>query len=488
MPDPGSTRLLTNEQRDGLAKHGIAGPRGQVAPVPGRSGRFGRMFPELRPAAIDEEMLGRLAAAMKDAARQSVSNLDVPAGYTYLAQFVDHDLTFDPNSRLDASNDPYTLADFRTPRLDLDSVYGAGPMDQPFLYGWNGKAPYPGVWLLVAPDESGVGASFDLPRNLEHRALIGDARNDENLIISQLHTLFLRLHNRVVDQLLKTARGRNGRTAAVVFEDAQRIVCWLYQWVVIHDLLPRLVGKPMMDSVVAESDNRAPVVTRRHFRWHDEPFMPVEFSGAAYRCGHSMVREDYKVNDGVPNVPIMASEGDNLGGFRQVPKRLEIDWRQFFPTDRKVFAQRAMQSDPFVSIALTSLLPDGKSLLWLNLMRGRALGLPAGREVALAMSEEPLSDAELQPAGLALDADLAQAVIDDTPLWYYCLCEAQAKAGGKHLGPVGGRIVAEVIVGLIEADPGSYLRLNPRWKPADAALRGTPIETMADLIEYIQTG
>jgi hypothetical protein len=489
MPDPGSTRKLKDDQRYGLAKHGIAGPRGQVAPVAGRSGRFGRMFPELAPADLDEVVLGKLVKAMSKATGQSDANLDLPAGYTYLAQFVDHDLTFDPNSRLQTSNDPYTLVDFRTPRLDLDSLYASGPMDQPFLYNWKEKS-LAGVRMLVKEGTTETAPRFDLPRNTDGRALLGDARNDENLIISQLHTLFVRFHNRVVSYVLDCMRPQD---SAAVFDSAQRLVRWHYQWLVLNDLLPRIVGRDMKDQVLSESADGTPVISRRFFRARDRPSMPVEFSGAMYRFGHSLVREDYKINDRLANVPILRPnrrDQPQLNGFRKLPKKLEIEWKHFFPLDPAVPAQRAMRIDPSLARALTKLLPDGRDLVSLNLERGRALGLPAGRDVALAMSQDPLERDELLAPPVELEGELADAVVNSTPLWYYMLCEAQARGRGKILGPVGGRIVAEVLVGLVEGDPTSYLRQNPRWKPAqvDPLLGARPIETMADLITYVEQG
>ena len=146
-----------------------------------------------------------------------------------------------------------------------------------------------------------------------------------------------------------------------------------------------------------------------------------------------------------------------------------------------------MTIDPFLSRALSNLLPDGANLVQLNLKRGAALGLPAGRDVARAMSEEPL-----ERRRAAAEADRArrrvkQAVLHAAPLWYYVLCEALARGEGKRLGPVGGRIVAEVLVGLVHGDPGSYLRQDPRWTPAQAGLFTRPIETMADLVAYAQS-
>src|SRR5262249_4606722 len=149
------------------------------------------------------------------------------AGFTYLGQFIDHDLTFDPNSKLERENDPDALVDFRTPRLDLDSLYGDGPADNPFLYQDDG------VHFLL-----GLNQAFeeDLPRNSAEarRALIGDPRNDENLIVSQLHLAFLKYHNRVVDALRAIRPELSGEK---LFGEARRIVRWHYQWIVIHEFL-----------------------------------------------------------------------------------------------------------------------------------------------------------------------------------------------------------------------------------------------------------
>jgi Animal haem peroxidase len=486
MADPGSTRRLdSDDERLGLARHGIAGPRGQSARAVGGGGRFGRMFGQLPEADLDAEALDALIDAVTAVAGGSDGSIDVPAGYTYLAQFVDHDVTFDPNSRLDAANDPYTLADFRTPRLDLDSVYGSGPMDQPFLYDWRDERPNPGVRLLVDEPESPRLARFDLPRNRDGRALIGDARNDENLIVSQLHTLFLRFHNRVVEEL----RPQYGGRSAALFEHAQRLVRWHYQWIVLHDLLPTLVGARLMGSLLAEPEGALPVITRRVFEWREQPFMPVEFSAGAYRFGHSLVRDDYRVRDGVLNVPIMVNDRRDpfqLGGFRRVPDELEIEWKHFFRLDGGAPPQDTMRIDASVALALTDLFPDGKNLVFLNLRRGRALGLPSGRDVALAMGEKPLADEQLVPAPIELGDAVASAVVKAPPLWYYVLCEARARGAGVRLGPVGGRIVAEVLVGLVQGDPASYLSQNPLWRPELRLRGGNAVESIADLINYVQ--
>jgi hypothetical protein len=407
------------------------------------------------------------------------------AGYTYLGQFVDHDITFDPTSRLKHDNDPRALTNFRTPRLDLDSLYGSGPQDQPYLYDWHD--PHRGVKLLVGhnpqdgyePEER--PAEIDLPRNQQGRALIGDARNDENLIVSQLHLVFIHFHNKVVDLICEEEHPHPTGTA--LFEEARRRVRWHYQWVVVHDVLEQFVGPSMAREVYCDGPVGAPpTIQRRFFRWRDEPFVPVEFSGAAYRFGHSMVRDTYTVNS-TTKAPILRIDGatTHLAGFRRLPAALVIEWEHFFATKSDPKPQTRLAIDASLTRALSHLPPHGASLARLNLQRGRALGLPAGADVAHAMGYPPLEPVDLGLDELAMIEDVSRrALLRATPLWYYVLCEAFATTGGVHLGPVGGRIVAEVLVGLLEADPQSYLRQWPSWRPTLGTKAGE--FDMADLV------
>jgi hypothetical protein len=459
----------------GLARHGIPGLRGQVAASEGA--RFGSMFADLdlEPAPLDLDTAAALASAMIERPGTFNPNTRVPAGYTYFGQYVDHDLTFDPTSTLGRHNDPSTLHDFRTPRFDLDSLYGSGPMDQPFLYDWS-TPEHRGVKLLVGRNPEGPEfAPRDLPRNQQGRALVGDARNDENLIVAQLHLLFIRFHNRVVD-LVRDQHPRIGSTR--LFEEAQRLVRWHYQWIVKHDFLRRIAGPD------------APLVEPRRFRWDPDegPFMPVEFSVAAFRFGHSMVRNDYRANDGHANVPILKPRspmGQTLAGFRRLPAGLEVEWKHFFPIDPRLAPQRSMRIDASLVAQLSQLPPDGASLPFLNLRRGTALGLPCGADVATAMGDRPLDEGELR-AALPPDADeqVLDAVLDRTPLWFYLLAEAKARGnGGLQLGRTGGLIVAEVINGLLEADPHSFVNHDGKWTPELADPPGTTFE-MADLVKF----
>src|SRR3989441_9587283 len=223
-------------------------------------GRFGRMFRTLPAARFEEAELKKLADAMiaqheaKPTPESSVDdeeNQGISAGYTYLGQFIDHDLTFDPASSLQKQDDPDALVDFRTPRFDLDSVYGRGPDDQPYLYEDDG------VRLLLGRPLTGnprCPKTRDLPRNTPaqgnpKRALIGDPRNDENVIVSQLHGTFLRFHNRIVDFL---------HASSAEFHKVQRLVRWHYQWVVLHDFLPTIIGRSMLESILPNLARKTP--------------------------------------------------------------------------------------------------------------------------------------------------------------------------------------------------------------------------------------
>jgi hypothetical protein len=476
----------------GDTHHGGVQVRGQalVARSTLLEGRFGRMFRTLSPLDPGGDAIHALVQHMKDAAEvPSDDNHKIPAGYTYLGQFIDHDITFDPTSQLQRQNDPDALVDFRTPRFDLDSLYGSGPSDSPFLYEWNSPANR-GLKLLVG--HNAANSEFerdDLPRNQQGRALIGDPRNDENIIVSQLQLLFIRFHDKVVDRV---RHNHPELTGGALLEECQRVVRWHYQWIVVHDFLERIAGKTMAQTVLKPGTaTTPPTVERLFFTWTNEPFMPVEFSGAAYRFGHSMVRPDYDLNEVVVQVPIFAASAtpgplDHLGGFRRLPSAWTVDWSHFFKTTSSApqFSRKidAKLSEPLFRLP-TGIDPARHALANRNLLRGVALGLPSGQDVAQAMSLPLLTDAELDLDGLALPATTKTALKQHTPLWYYVLREAEVKGGGEHLGPVGGRIVSEVLVGLLDGDPQSYLSQRPMWKPfLPAATEGD--FKMADLVKF----
>ena len=419
-------------------------------------GRFGRMF-RLPPFIPSDGRIREIADLMVDAGpNPSADNPTIPAGYTYLGQFIDHDVTFDPVSSLDRQNDPEALVNFRSPRFDLDSLYGRGPADDPFLYDdTRGRQR-----MLVQRHDD----EDDLPRNHQQVALIGDPRNDENIFVSQLHLTMLKFHNAVVEKVESDRTLRRG--SETVFETAQRIVRWHYQWLVVHDFLRRTVGEDTLGRVLDDAAPDGAKVRRKFYVWRNDPYIPVEFSVAAYRFGHSQVRARYRLNTFVGALPVFTKDPideapqTHFAGFRILPPRWTIEWARFFEVDGagKDERQLSRSIDTKLAAPLVELPPEiggtTPSLILRNLTRGARLALPSGQDVAAHMGASVLTDEELGlPGG------------GPAPLWYYVLKEAEVRADGRSLGPVGGRIVAEVFLGLLEKDPSSYLRNDPSWRP-----------------------
>ncbi len=456
--------------------------RGEVpsAPTYYGQGTFGRLFPRLPAFAPDSPSvrsalleLGKRGGIM-DAGDQpppanplapnpnNPDNPDHTAGMTFLGQFLDHDVTFDPSSSLLSQTDPRTIPNFRTPAFELDSVYGSGRRASPHL---SDRTSPDGIKFLI--DEA---APKDLPRNSQNAAIIGDPRNDENLIVAQLHLAFLKFHNAIVDHLL----AGGPKSPGAIFTEAQRLVRWHYQWIILNEFLPATVGQGLVDDVL----NRG----RRFYDWRGAvPFIPVEFSVAAYRFGHSQVRPGYIANfsgdNGQPflkhifdiNAGHDGPDPDDLSGGKRARRRF-VDWQTFFrvgptPPDHENLGA-SPKPNKRIDTRLSSPLfelpigppNDPQTLAQRNLLRHLTFGLPSGQRVAKEMKVEPLGPQDL--------ADLRPLGFDrETPLWFYVLKEAELVAGGRTLGPVGGRIVAEVFVGLLQADPNSYLRQDPTWKP-----------------------
>lgn len=451
--------------------HGKNEPRGikRVPRSPLFEGRFGRLFRHLDPAPdLSDKQLKDLAESMREpkGSGAKLDNPKIPAGYTYFGQFVDHDITFDPVSDLQRKNDPDALVDFRTPRFDLDCVYGAGPADQPYLYDQPAR-----LKLLI--DKQNSKGEPDLQRNAEGVALIGDPRNDENIIVSQLQLVFLRFHNKVAAKVAADKSAPKERK----FEEAQRLVRWHYQWVILEDFLPRIVGKgPLKDRVQRKKGEIE--IDLRWFRPKNNPFMPVEFSVAAYRFGHSMIRGRYDLNQVVQNVPIFlpkekVGELEDLRGFRPLPGAWTIDWSFFLGgvPGKANKPQLSRKIDARLSGALFDLpgfAQAESSLAFRNLKRGQALRLPSGQAVAKRIGVKPLSGKKL-------------GAPEPTPLWFYILKESGLK-GGQQLGPVGGQIVAEVLLGLLKGDQRSFVNARPDWKPTLGSKAGK--FTLSDLVKF----
>jgi hypothetical protein len=267
--------------------------------------------------------------------------------------------------------------------------------------------------------------------------------------MSQLHLAMLKAHNAFVDEARRTGVA-NDR----VFDEAARHLRWHYQWIVLNEFLPALVGPALADQVLRRGS--------QWFRHAHGVFIPLEFADAAYRYGHSQIRHRYQLNLQTDPAPLFP----DLLGFRAVPRERTVDWTLFFDAPSATTAQRSKKIDGKLVRALIELpvavtgeceIEDYHSLAVRDLQRGQGVGLPSGEAVARHMGIAPLTAEEVGIGSAGWRGD--------TPLWYYILREADTCTGGHRLGPVGGRIVTEVLVGLVDADATSFRQNSRDWRP-----------------------
>ncbi len=464
---------------------------------------------------LDEQrkQVAALAKGMVGPAKVE-ANPRIPAAYTYLGQFIDHDLTLNRANPESRPTTKHHSGNGRTPRLDLDSLYGFGPAGSPHLYesgegaagrfrigraqGQYGDA----LANMHEPDLPRVGSSYGILEMRENRhvlvmdgsanpdqitvdrgsvmwfqgqmvtpiygpnyvktrdgwgqanernlrwigstALIADHRNDENLIISQLHLAFLKFHNHV---LVNEARGK--------FHEAQRLVRWHYQHMILEDFLPRILGEPNLGLIEFLKTRE-----NAHYRWDKRSYLPTEFSVGAYRFGHAMVRQDYFISQLVPRtdgtalrIPLFAeeprSDRSDLDGGRSLPSKWTIQWELFLGDSGRAQPSRKLGPTlaPAVATRMAKFGCGELPLPEVTLMRGINWKLPSGQRIAEEFEIDPLDG--------------------NDPLWIYVLREAglDGLGDGQHLGPVGARLVAEVMVGALRDDEESYLNVEPDWTP-----------------------
>ncbi len=472
---------------------------------------------------------------------QAGGNSIVPPVYTYWGQFIDHDLT--ANTDRDSAVSDITRVDLkplapafvtenlknlRQPAVNLDNLYGDGPTWDPknptkagsffdgalFKIGTVAEVsaidgtPIPGAHIPPVAD-----LRRDLPR-IDSTAQIADARNDENLIVAQLHTSFLRFHNNVVEALRADDRYA-GSDERAIFERAQQLTRWHHQWLVVNDYLKTVTLPGMTDKVLLGG--------LKFYRPSKEPFMPLEYSVAAFRFGHTMVRGayDYNRNFGrtVPNqvepqtLPTATfdllftftgkARAPFFGVTKELPFNWIIEWDRFVSKTSPDPTHFARKIDTLLAPPLTTLLNEGsnpatpeigvilKHLARRNLLRGYLLSLPTGQAAANATGVTPLTADELQQNNTAsLNAALqAGGFLKRTPLWFYLLKEAEVRANGNSLGELGSRIVCETIVGQLQLDKESYFHHPGGWHPGQGVRlsNGDPIVTIGDFLRFAGT-
>lgn len=455
--------------------------RGLDAAANGKFGRFGRLFAGLEGPEFDDDALFAVAETMMKTdpgqffnEEDDDENKFLPAAYTYFGQFVDHDLTLDKTALGESEADPDAVDNFRSAALDLDCVYGNGPWGDLVLYEQDFTLAVSGSHIDTGLPARQVGTQLDHRRDATGTALIGDPRNDENVIVAQIHQAFVSFHNKIMktNALMSGVQDRTER-----FRRAHRLAGWHYQWVVVHDFLKRITMPEIYEDIVNPGGNPRSRLYDKPADLAVYPYMPIEFAGAAYRFGHSMVRPSYALNanagvqqTGKQRIPIFDATPNNtdprrdLRGFRAIPNDWGIDWGFFLDLPGTApgtqlgtgSLQPAYRIDSFLVEPLAKLVnPDvinlsarDRHLAFRNLQRGSRLRLPTAEQVADAMhigrfpaARFPmLSPEQIWSAGSKNGPPTGDGTIDKarqdraalaadfegaTPLWYYILREAE---------------------------------------------------------------
>jgi hypothetical protein len=470
------------------------------------------MGPKGEGRQLGEGARKKLGAAM---ARAGGGSSQIPAGYTYLGQFLDHDLTFDKTDvMLGANVTPAQLLQARSPSLDLDSLYGAGPGDPESAKFYEADGLHLKMGKTTGPTKNG----FDLPRGAgntdakKRKAIIPDPRNDENLAVAQTHLAMIRFHNRVVDTQL------GGVPAAQKFATAREIVTKHYQWMIRTDYLPRIAKAAVVNNVFNQGRKAFEVGVAPT----EVPTMPIEFSIAGFRLGHAMVRAAYNWNkifdNGGGTLDLLftfSATGGNLGFDTRLASIWIADFRRLYDfgeankpalTVPASKFNRAMRIDTRMVDPLQHLPPQTiglpnnagfndvrRNLAFRNLTRAKMVKLATGQQMANFLKNKGVNLTKLTKAQIRdgnNGADLSdmtaaqrESVLANTPLWFYILREAELN-GGKMSG-VGARIVAETFHRAMEGSEHSIVRdttFSPSLGPSSSKFR------MVDLLLFAFEG
>ena len=454
--------------------------------------RFSRMCPEVRGSQLKDSTIRQLAIVM---AEGGGGQSQVPAGFTYLGQFVAHDMSFEaPDPSPDAIPSPDLLVQLRSPSLDLDSLYGLGPEDHASERFYAPDRIHLNIGSTIATDGVPALNGFDLPRGdgveIEERrqAIIPDKRNDENLAVAQTHVAFIRFHNRIVDELPDSVADPFGR--------ARELVTKHYQWMVRTDFLPRVCEPSILDDVFDNGRKAFEVDVEPT----DPPTMPFEFSMAAFRFGHSMLRTNYSWNThfedgamGLPKLFRFSAKSGDLGGGVRLPSTAIADFRRMydFPgrsgiaiEDQKVNHAMLINTSligrvanlPSAAFERPKVVEPGDpiaNLAFHDLKRAKRRNLATGQQMAEFLDDQgvrltPLSERDILKGrnggarlGRLSRAD-REAVATRTPLWFYILREAELHGG--VLNGVGAQIVAETFHRAIQGSRESIVR-DTAWRP-----------------------
>jgi hypothetical protein len=489
--------------------------------------------------------------AFEEATRVPLSDMPVlqmrlPPSYTYFGQFVNHDISAPAGDvvAVEATGPIGVVGAVDPPGLDrrarstvavilkhfanehpeplmLGSLYGDGPQSADpaigALYEPDGKRFRIGstrredaqILRNVVVDPTRVvhaTGARDIPRK-GGRPLIADERNDENLIISQFHLAMMLFHNKAVAALEPSHPDPEACFAA-----ARALVTRHYHWLILNDYLPQLLSP----------DLKRPL-SRYPSHLTEPNRVPLEFTTAAFRFGHSMVSAAYDFNanfglkgridpEGAKLEELFAftsrrNMGQKVPGLQELPDHWVIDWdrmTRLLPgrqsTPPREFGG-AEQIDVALAPDMLNLVGDSDvavhgSILFRNLMRGFHRRMPFGQDLARRYGVAPLTEAEVRTAlpqekalspgskGLRERAE-EMGLLAETPAWLYFLCEARMREGGQRVGATASHIIADTFVGLMRLNPGSLLSIGG-WHPRQSPLTTPGAEGLTSIRKFLR--
>jgi hypothetical protein len=461
-----------------------------------------------------------------------LTNCRLPSGYTYLLQLVAHDCVRTPTPFWALPAAQRQVRNARIARLRLDTLYGEGPAACPFAYAPDDAKDAARTRLRLGPMQvrSGAPAPVPLFRDIARAAvaspaaeevplafadpLIADPRNEDNALLAQMTVLFHLTHNAMIGLLggppyMGGPRGAEGlEQTEARFACARAATTMIYRNILRKDLLPRLLDPAVL---AVYRDGAGEVLLDRHMT-HRRGFVsvPLEFSHAAFRFAHSMIRPTYRTADGFDPLPVdraLRSSSARTPSLMPAEEQWILRWSHFFnlggsappanlslrigPRYTKTLFNQALFPPPQSSaegaqsletagdrspeirrgVAFQDLISASSAGLWsvgplYDLVGARmhaknaALGRSVWPDIFAKAKLAKAGDREdalrkwltsrrwlSRPAAAELDA-----LVADPPLPFYIQFEAEHEAEGRQLGPLGSIIVAEVLYGAMLDD------------------------------------
>jgi len=386
----------------------------------------------------------------------------IAQGYTYLGQFLAHEIA------------PRANVNSRSRQLDLDSLYPEFD-DAEKIDSSNGK-------FFTQPETE--DKLEDLIRDSENKALIPDFRNDDQLILAQLHLLWLNFHNHLINLFdIHCTPDPDGPLAR--YEEARRFTVACFQRIIVDDYMDTLTDCNVRS--LLWGGDKIDILKIPH-----EDQLPFEFTHAAGRFGHPQVRSAYILNSDDPrqvsleDLFLLTGANEDYEG---VPNRFRIEWQLFFPKTDNDKREEAQKIKPFITPALR------QRVLVKNFQAGIKKKLPSGQLLAKTIINEfhkqefydhgvQENIVEIDDNQAARNALEAMNLLEDTPIWLFILLESDASpTRGEKLGPLGSVLLIETIKnGLNNTGYGEYEKVQKQFE-----ICGFPvIRKMSDLIDVLE--